>query len=59
MSCSEDSEVPNPQSTLQCLLCKQRGEFAVTGRLIPFKLNMFVHTSCALWTNEVFDIDDG
>jgi hypothetical protein len=42
-----------------CLLCKQKGEYSVTGRLIPYKLNMYVHTSCALWTNEVFDIDDG
>jgi len=31
----------------------------VTGRLIPYKLNMYVHASCALWTTDVFDIDDG
>lgn len=42
-----------------CLLCKQKGEFTMTGRLIPYKLNMYVHTSCAIWTSEVFDIDDG
>jgi hypothetical protein len=59
VSCSEDFEISNPQSHLTCLLCKQKGEFAVTGRLIPYKLNMYVHTSCALWTNEVFDVDDG
>ena len=59
VSCSEDTEVDNPQCNLACLLCKQKGEFTVTGRLIPFKLNMYVHTSCALWTNDVFDIDDG
>ena len=59
MSCYEDQEVHNPQATLMCMLCKQRGEFTMTGRLIPYKLNMYVHTSCALWTNEVFDIDDG
>jgi len=58
-SCSEDAEVPNPQQHLTCLLCNQKGEFTVTGRLIPYKVNMFVHTSCAMWTNEVFDVDDG
>lgn len=57
--CSEDTPTDNPQRLLTCLLCKLKGEFTVTGRLIPFKLNMYVHTSCALWTDEVFDIDDG
>ena len=57
--CSEDTPVDNPQRLLTCLLCKLKGEFTVTGRLIPYKLNMYVHTSCALWTDEVFDIDDG
>jgi hypothetical protein len=57
--CTKDSEIINPQSNLVCLLCKKKGEFTVTGRLIPYKLNMYVHTSCALWTDQVFDIDDG
>jgi len=57
--CSEDMPVDNVQKLLTCLLCKLKGEFTVTGRLIPYKLNMYVHTSCALWTDEVFDIDDG
>lgn len=59
VTCSEDTQVDNPQKLLTCLLCKLKGEYTVTGRLIPFKLNMYVHTSCALWTNEVFDVDDG
>lgn len=57
--CSEDTPMDNPQRLLTCLLCKLKGEYTVTGRLIPYKLNMYVHTSCALWTDEVFDIDDG
>jgi hypothetical protein len=30
----------------------------VTGRLIPYKYNMYVHISCALWTNDVFEVDE-
>ena len=56
--CPEDCPIDNPQKLLTCLLCKLKGEFTVTGRLIPYKLNMYVHTSCAIWTDEVFDIDD-
>ena len=59
ISCFEDHEIVNPQMNLVCVLCKQKGEFTVTGRLIPYMLNMYVHTSCALWTDEVFEIDDG
>ena len=56
--CTEDIPISNPSSGLVCLLCKQKGEFSVTGRLIPYKYNMFVHISCALWTNEVFEVEE-
>jgi len=59
INCQDDVEIENPQLNLVCLLCKQKGEYTVTGRLIPYKLNMYVHVNCALWTNEVFEIEDG
>lgn len=46
----EDHPIMNPQELLTCVLCKKQGEYAVTGRLIPYKLNMYVHTNCAQWT---------
>ena len=58
VSCMEDISITNPQSSLVCLLCKQKGEWTVTGRLIPYKYNMYVHISCALWTNEVFEVEE-
>lgn len=56
---SDDAQISNAQEYLTCLLCKKQGEFAVTGRLIPYKLNMYVHTNCALWTQSCFEADDG
>lgn len=55
----EDLLIQNPQINLTCVLCKKKGEYSVTGRLIPYKLNIYVHTNCALWTEGVFDIEDG
>jgi hypothetical protein len=55
----EDQLISNPQINLTCLLCKKKGEYSITGRLIPYKLNIYAHTNCALWTEGVFDIDDG
>ena len=54
-----DLLVDNPQKKLFCILCKQHGEREVTGRLIPFHINQFVHVNCALWTREVKETTDG
>lgn len=43
---------------LCCILCQQSGEFRVTGRLIPFQVNQFVHVNCAMWTNEVYEVSE-
>ena len=40
-------------------MCKLKGELTVTGRLIPFQVNQFVHVNCALWSTDVHEIADG
>lgn len=55
----EDVLVLNPQRRLQCIMCKEKGELTVTGRLIPFQVNQFVHVNCALWSTDVHEIADG
>lgn len=59
MSYEEDSLVQNPQRVLQCVLCRLYGEYKVTGRLIPYQLNLFVHANCAFWSTDVHETDDG
>jgi len=54
-----DEQLKNPQNRLQCILCKFSGELVVTGRLIPFQINQFVHANCALWSTDVFETEDG
>jgi hypothetical protein len=48
-----DETIINPQIKLTCILCQQSGEKRITGRLIPFQVNQFVHVNCAMWTSEV------
>lgn len=45
--------IDNPQKRLTCLLCGLNGERSITGRLIPFQIDQFVHVNCAMWTQEV------
>ena len=49
----EDVLIDNPQKKLHCILCSLNGERSITGRLIPYQVNQFVHVNCALWTQEV------
>ena len=49
----EDVLIDNPQKKLHCILCGLNGERSITGRLIPYQVNQFVHVNCALWTQEV------
>jgi len=49
----EDALIDNPQKKLTCILCGLNGERSITGRLIPYQVNQFVHVNCALWTQEV------
>ena len=49
----EDVLIDNPQKKLHCILCNLNGERSITGRLIPYQVNQFVHVNCALWTQEV------
>ena len=51
----EDVLIDNPQKRIKCLLCGLNGERTITGRLIPFQINQFVHVNCAMWTQEVLD----
>lgn len=50
MCTDEDDLIDNPQKVLSCVLCHQHGERKISGRLIPFHTNKFVHVNCALWT---------
>ena len=50
-----DTTIMNPQINLTCILCQQSGEKRITGRLIPFQVNQFVHVNCAMWTAEVHE----
>lgn len=59
MCTEEDTQVDNPQKRLQCIMCKLKGELTVTGRLIPFQVNQFVHVNCALWSTDVHEIAEG
>ena len=47
--------IENPQVRLKCILCGLNGERSITGRLVPFQINQFVHVNCAMWTQEVQD----
>lgn len=49
----------NPSKILQCALCLRRGQRKLSGRLIPFRANQFIHVNCALWTDNVFDDKEG
>ena len=40
-------------------MCKMKGEYTITGRLIPFQVNQFVHVNCALWSTDVHEIAEG
>ena len=55
----EDVTIVNPQNRLTCILCQQSGEKRITGRLIPFQVNQFVHVNCAMWTSEVKEGTEG
>jgi len=55
----KDDVIMNPQMKLCCVLCGNKGERRVTGRLIPFNVSSFVHINCALWSNEVFETEEG
>lgn len=51
--------IENPQKLLSCALCGINGQRKILGWLIPFGSNLFVHTNCALWSDEVFDNSEG
>ena len=42
----EDCMIENPQKRIKCCLCGFAGELKITGRLIPFQINLFVHVNC-------------
>lgn len=49
----------NPAKILQCAFCQRKGQRKLSGRLIPFRANQFIHVNCALWTDGVFDDKEG
>lgn len=49
----------NPSKVLQCAFCLRKGQRKLSGRLIPFRANQFIHVNCALWTDNVFDDKEG
>ena len=49
----------NPTKILRCAFCLRNGKRSLSGRLIPFRANQFIHINCALWTHNVFDDKEG
>ena len=53
----------------KCVLCGVLGDgdntdddeegVSVTGRLLPLRFSEWVHVNCALWSNEVYEAEDG
>ena len=68
---SDDKKCDNKLSedTRKCILCGVSGDGAeadddddgvnITGRLIPLRFSEWVHINCALWSNEVYEAEDG
>ncbi|KAL5494454.1 hypothetical protein EMCRGX_G015790 [Ephydatia muelleri] len=57
---TKDEPVPSPDvvmDTRQCLLCTRQGDFdeGAAGRLIPYGLDEWVHTNCAIWSAEAYE----
>ena len=49
----------NPAQNLICAFWSRKGQRKLSGRLIPFRANQFIHVNCALWTKGVFDNSEG
>lgn len=54
-----DALEDNPTKILQCSFCFRNGKRRLSGRLIPFRANQFIHINCALFTDNVFDDKEG
>ena len=67
----DDKQCDNKPSddTRKCVLCGVSGDgdhadddddcVTITGRLIPLRFSEWVHINCALWSNEVYEAEDG
>ena len=49
----------NPSQNLIWAFWSRKGQRKLSGRLIPFRANQFIHVNCALWTKGVFDDSEG
>lgn len=43
----------------ECVLCRIQGETSLAGRLLYCGQDVWIHANCALWSNEVYETEEG
>ena len=55
----KQADPDHPSHLLECALCRRKGNHSLSGRLLPVEQGRFIHANCALFSNEVFEIENG
>lgn len=48
-----------PADVRECTLCRIQGETSLAGRLLYCGQDVWIHANCALWSNEVYETEEG